>query len=242
MRRPTGRKRPTPRQRLDPAVLAEMDAIERAAEERTVTDVVADIRADVTDPRGITPEDRRRCVEYLGVEGLSITEIAQLMKRSGRTIARDRVQIQQANALVATPELADRMAGQLNAEAQTCQARIRRVTRDRDTPSAVKVVGERACFDIQNRLVERLQSLGYLPTVSQRIEADLRHRSETVPGYNELAVEVERLKTIALADGDEDTVSGLAMLHDTVARAQLTVRLDDVASRLGKDANDDNAA
>lgn len=163
---------------------------------RGVLGLLTEIRAGRTDPKSIGVDERRRCVMHLGAEGVSVPEIAGLLQTSERTIARDRQAIREEQALEPDPQLSGLMAGRLVAEAETCIARIRRVTRDKEAPHTARIDGERAVFDILDRMTQRLQSLGLLPVSVQRLEASLTHRLEGEVSLAEIEAEAGRLKVI----------------------------------------------
>lgn len=161
---------------------------------RSATEIISRIKTGKTDPRLLNTDSRQRCVEYLLLEGVTIAEIAQILKCSERTIGRDRRDARRQNALERDPELAGILAGQLLAEADNCIARIRRAIRANDTSAADKVAGERACFEITDKVVARLQSLGYLPQASTKIEAELR--VGPAMSLDEISKEAKRLEGI----------------------------------------------
>lgn len=163
---------------------------------RGVLEIIRAIKSGELAPNQLSTQDRQACVMHLGLEGLSVPEIAQVLKVSDRTIARDRKAIQEANALEHDPKLAGLFAGRLASEAESCINRIRRVTRDRDTPPAVKVEGERLCYEIVDKLTQRLQSLGYLPTAAQQIQADLTHHLGEPMSPQQMIAEIQRLEQI----------------------------------------------
>lgn len=165
-------------------------------EERGVLDVIRGIQHGHLNPRDLSLEERRLCVAHLGAEGLSVPEMAQILRRCERTIARDRRATHEENAIEADPRLAGIFAGRLATEAESSISRIRRVARAKDAPHAVRIDGERACFDILDRLVQRLQSLGFLPSAAQRIQADLTHNVGDLPSLGDLRAELERLERI----------------------------------------------
>lgn len=165
-------------------------------EGRSVIEIIRDIKATSLDPKSLSPEDRRACVMHLSTEGLTVPEIAQVLKVSDRTIARDRKAIQESNAIWHDPHLAGQFAGRVVAEADACIARIRRATRDKGAPHAVKVEGERACFEIVNKATLCLQSLGYLPSAAQQIKADLTHHLGEPLSIKAIQTEAKRLEQI----------------------------------------------
>jgi len=162
--------------------------------ERGVLEVLNDVKSGAVTPRSLHARDRKRCVEYLLGEGVSVPEIAQLFKRTERTIRRDIDSIRAANALVVDEEFAPRMAGELVNEVRASIARIRRTTRDKDCPHTVRIDGERAVVEAMDRLLARLQLLGYLPTATQRFQGDLTHRLGAPIEFGDILVEAKRLR------------------------------------------------
>jgi hypothetical protein len=154
------------------------------------------IRAGTVDPATLAPDQRRPLVALLTAEGQSTAEIAHLLHISDRTIERDKNAIREKNALYKDPELANIVAGRLSEEAQNCIQRIRRFQRDSNCPPAAKIEGERACFQIVNTMVERLQSIGHLPTAAKKVEADLITHTEDDLPLREIQSETQRLLDI----------------------------------------------
>ena len=77
----------------------------------SVIDMVQAIRDGRLKGKQMTVEQRRRCVQYLGSEGLTVPEMAQMLGCSDRTIARDRSAIQEAMTLEPDPKLVGRFRG-----------------------------------------------------------------------------------------------------------------------------------
>ncbi len=163
---------------------------------RNVFDVLRDIKNGVLDTSNLSADDRRLCVAQLVGEGLSVGEIAQVLRVSTRTVTRDRQAIHEQNAIEPDPRLGYLFAGRLAAEYESISARIRRVTRDKETPPAVKIDGEYKCYDMFDRLVQRLQSIGLIPTAAQRVQSDLTHNLGDLSSMADLRNEVLRLETI----------------------------------------------
>ena len=145
------------------------DSPTQSSDDRSVLSVIRDIQQSALDPRSLGVEDRRRCVEHLTGEGYSLAEIAEILKVTERTIARDRSAVRQSNAIERDEDITGEMVGQLVKQADTTINRIRRVTRDSDTPPASRIEGEKACWVIARDLIQKLQSLGYLPNAPQEI-------------------------------------------------------------------------
>jgi DNA-binding CsgD family transcriptional regulator len=159
-------------------------------------DILQGIKKGTVDPASLISNQRKLLVTLLMAEGQSTAEIAHILKVSDRTIERDKNAIRKENALSNDPKLADIMAGRLSDEAQLCIQRIRKFQRDTNCPPAAKIEGERACFQIANDLTERLQSMGYLPVATKKLEADLVHHLEKEISLDEITSEAQRLQNI----------------------------------------------
>jgi hypothetical protein len=127
--------------------------------------------------------------------------MAHLLGVSTRTIARDRQAIHEQNAIEHDPRLAALFAGRLAAEYEASSSRIRRLARDRETPPAVRMDGEHKCFEMLDRLVQRLQSMGYLPTAAQRVQGEVTHSVGDLGTLADLQREVKRIAEIEADTG-----------------------------------------
>ncbi|MEE8154627.1 MAG: hypothetical protein V3T53_06660 [Phycisphaerales bacterium] len=166
------------------------DGSTHTGNDRSVLSVIRDIQQGALAPRSLGVEDRRRCVEHLTGEGYSLAEIAEILKVTERTIARDRSAVRQSNAIERDEDITGEMVGQLVTQADTTINRIRRITRDSDTPPAARIEGEKACWVIARDLVQKLQSLGYLPNAPQEIRGQMTHQVEHLPAFGQMNEEV----------------------------------------------------
>lgn len=156
--------------------------------------LVRDLQSGRISATSLSTEARQICVEYLGNEGYSVGEIAEVLKISIRTIYRDRDQIRVSHAISFTPDMVERQAGQLVQHAEQAIQRLRRIAREKACPHAVRVEAVRSTWTVVKELTEKLQSLGYLPTAAHQIRADLTHHIDEPPSFEQMQVEVERLE------------------------------------------------
>lgn len=178
-----------------------------------VLQTIREIKEGTLKPSSLSPEDRRACVGHVISEGLSVVETAQLFRVSERTITRDRRALQEEGAIDRDPRLAGIVAGRLMAEADLCMQRIRRTTREKNAPHAVRVEGERACFSIFSDLMQRLQSLGYLPTAAQELTAVVSHTLNDIPDFEETKREISNLRQAIDRSGDKDPEAWIRVLE-----------------------------
>ncbi len=202
----------------------------QATSGQTIHDLVRAIQAGEVSGRALAPEDRQRCVEFMLGEGYSVVEISGVLKVHERTIQRDKLAIRSANALQRDESLPGRMAGYLVTVAENVLSSLARLARDRETPAAVKVEIARTRFEILDRLVVRLQSLGYLPTAAQEIRADLTHRVEEPPDMAALEAEFTVVTTLVQQSAPQDVAARarLEELRVAISRTGLAHGIEDL--------------
>jgi len=144
----------------------------------------------------IEKAERMLLVPFLMAEGKSTAEIAHLLKVSDRTIERDKKALREEIAITKNPKLVEQMAGILMYETELSIQVLRKVQRDEDASPADKIEAERTGNQIRYQLFKMMQSLGYLPTAAQKIEADLTHHAALSLTLEEIQLEAERVKKI----------------------------------------------
>lgn len=207
----------------------------QTTQEQSVLSLIRKIHSGSLDPHLINIDDRRRCVEHLSGEGYSTAEIAEVLKASERTIARDRSAIREANAMEQDPALVPEIVGHLVRQGELAVARIRRVTRDAATPPAARIDGEKACWTIARELVDALQRLGYLPIAATEIKGELMHlHLDSLPDAAAMQEEVTRLRLIANESGIADPAIQAQMvgIERTVMRLGLIDQVEGLQQAL----------
>jgi transposase len=144
----------------------------------------------------IEKTERMLLVPFLMAEGKSTAEIAHLLKVSDRTIERDKKALREEIAITKNPKLVEQMVGMLVYESELSVQRLRKVQRDKEASAADKIEAERTNNQNRYQLFKMMQSLGYLPTAAQKIEADLTHRAASSLTLEEIQLEAERVKKI----------------------------------------------
>ena len=141
----------------------------------------------------IEKAERMLLVPFLMAESKSPAEIAHLLKVSDRTIERDKKALREEIAITKNPKLVEQMAGILMYETELSIQVLGKVQRDKDASPADKIEAERTNNQNRYQLFKMMQSLGYLPTATQKIEADLTHHSASSDTLGEFRQEIERL-------------------------------------------------
>lgn len=116
-----------------------------------VVDILKRIRERSLDPKEISIPDRRVCVAYLRLEGYTQEEIAEIFKINRQTIIRDEKANRQEAARLVDEIDVKSVAGDLIISASHLSAKA---LREKDYGLA---------WRIKTELIDKLQSLGYLP-------------------------------------------------------------------------------
>jgi predicted DNA-binding protein (UPF0251 family) len=116
-----------------------------------VVDILKRIREGLLDPKEISISDRRVCAAYLRLEGYTQEEIAQIFKVHRQTIIRDEKANRQEAAKLVDEIDVKSITGDLIISASHLAAKA---LREKDYGLA---------WRIKTELIDKLQSLGYLP-------------------------------------------------------------------------------
>lgn len=207
------------------------DATLASGDERTFV-LLQKIQSGQLDPKCIAAASRRQLVAAMMNDGYSTPEIAEILKVSDRTIERDRKAIREANAVSRDPRLVEQMTGRLIGEGELCVQRIRKAARDKEASPMVRIEAEHRCFQIVSNLVEGLQRLGYLPTATRKLEADLIHHAGSLPEFSAIEAEVSRLKDVFQELPGSEAGERMADLERTLDRARLATEVEALSSDL----------
>ncbi|MCI0363057.1 MAG: hypothetical protein L0219_04200 [Phycisphaerales bacterium] len=190
-------------------------------DEPTTLATIRGLRERTITGKGLPANVRRLCVAHLTAEGYSAAEIAEIMTLSERTIIRDRKAIQEAYAIEPDPKLVPQFVGRLVMEADLVINRMWRAARDKGAEPGTRIDAEHRCYQVISDVLQRLQSLGYMPTAAQRVEASLKHQIDDLPPLDGLFLEMSRLRVVAQESQNGEMVQKLGELERITAHANL---------------------
>jgi len=207
------------------------DNTARDTEERTLS-LLQKIQAGTVDSKCIRPAERHLIVSYLMADGYSTADMAQILKVSDRSIERDKKAIRETNALAADPELVEQMVGRLYHEAELSIQRIRKATRDKTTPQAVKVDAEHRCYQIRSDMTASMRHLGYLPTATSKLQADFTHNIGQIPDFAQIQAEVQRLRQITgeIQGTDPQLTEQLNQIEIQLVKVKLANQIENISN------------
>ncbi len=193
--------------------------------EKPVLVLIQQIRDGLIKPSTLSKEQRQSCVEVLVLEGYTVSQIAQIVDRSEKTIKRDLVDIRARNALNPSPELAKQIIGDLFLRTESHHSRLMRIAGGTEGSPGEKAQAAFLAFRVLKERTELLQSLGYLPQKPQQIVGDIIHHLESDNGNSLEATRqtILEIETVAKETGTftPELTATIKSLQQQLDQAQL---------------------
>ncbi|MDP3791392.1 MAG: helix-turn-helix domain-containing protein [Candidatus Omnitrophota bacterium] len=208
-------------------------------EESPVFKIIQEIKDKTRDAKDMPKESRQECVETLYSEGYSVSQIAQLLDRSEKTIKRDIQDIRQRGSVRPSVELAAQLVGDMLKKLEVCHSYLVRIAHSKEGSLQEKSQAVYYASKIITEMTERLQTLGYLPSAPQKVIGDIYHHNDcddkSIAEAKEKLKEIEKIaqETGAL---DEDTKKRIELLKTKIEKTEIVKEVED----LGKDQNSKN--
>ncbi len=211
-------------------------------EEMPVYKILKQIKEGTLEAKDLSKEMRQESVEVLTLEGYSVSSIAQLLDRSEKTIKRDLEDIWQRNSKRPTPEIALQLIAELSTKSKNQVSHLMRIARSSEGSLQERINAERLAWEIQNQTIERLQSLGYLPSAPQKIVGDIYHHDETEneeKTLTELKEELTLLEKIATDNGvlDDATKTKINSLKLRIEQADIAQDITNLTKKKTEENN-----
>lgn len=172
-------------------------------EEQSIMDLIQSIKDNNFDPKHLGKEQRLQCVEALICEGITESMISKLLKVSTKTISRDLHIIRERNAISPNIDFAKQIVGELLQKARVHHGYLMRLARSKESEISEKTQAEFFAWRVFNEMMERLQSLGYLPLRPQGIVGDLYHHmgESQEKTYDEIKTMLNEAEAVAIETG-----------------------------------------
>jgi len=198
-----------------------MEEHNTSSQDQTALKIIQNINSGACDPCLLDKSMRQQCIELLIGEGYTHSQLAQLLKRSEKTISRDIQEIRQKNALTPSVEFAKETVGELVTKARVHASYLMRLARDRDSSTSSKSGSEFLAWRVIKELVEKLQTLGFLPLKPQEVTGDIYHHvlGKEEDSYEDVKKMISEVEAVAK---ETDTLS--QELTDEIS--QLSARVD----------------
>lgn len=142
-------------------------------EQEPVLSLIKQIKENRLNPKSLSAEERRRCVDVLGSEGYTVPQIAEILKHGERTIHRDRTHLREAHALQVHPNFALQLAGELMRQTEYSIARLRKLARETTASVMERCMAENFALKAHLDMLTKLQSMGFAPRVPNSVVAQV---------------------------------------------------------------------
>lgn len=193
-------------------------------------------------PGAIDKEARQQCVELLDAEGYTYSQMAQVLKCSEKTIARDMKDIRRRNELSPNVEFAKQFIGEMFNKAMNHHAYLMRLGRMKDASISEKMQSEFAAWKVLKELIEKLQSLGYLPQKQQELIADFSHHVsvDDEKSFKELGLQIAEIEKVSSEFGElaPEMKRELKELKHRLEKAEIESKVIDISDKQKQEAKD----
>ena len=204
-------------------------------DEQPVFTLIQQIKDGTIAPETLIKDLRQRCVEVLLGEGCTPASMAQILKRSEKTIKRDIEDIRERNALTPNLNLAKKIIGEMVMYARLNRDYLMKLARTKDASVAEKAQSEYYAFKVLTELITKMQSLGFLPSKAQAIVGNIFHHvdkeNSDFDDLTQQIIEIEKM-----ADGEEDVKKDLNKMKSILNN----IRVSEEENKQKGEENEDN--
>lgn len=171
-------------------------------EERTIISVIQSVKDRTRNPKTLSEDERRACVEFLTWEGYTQAQIGQILKISDRSVRRDLKAIEDKNAISPDVDLAKRIIGDMFCKAKSHHAYLMRLARNPEASNSEKAQAEFLAWRVLKEMTEKMQNFGYLPSKPQTIVGDIFHHvNGEISDFDEITRQIIEIEKITDGDG-----------------------------------------
>ena len=208
-------------------------------DEEPILSLIQQIKDGTLNPRTLTKELRQRCIELLTSEGYTEAQIAQILMRSEKTISRDLVDIRAQNAITPDINLAKQIVGDMFKKAMVHHKHLMRLARSPDSTNGEKSQSEFLAWRVLKEVVEKMQTLGYLPLKPQEIVEDIFHHvtnGDGEEGITEAKNMIGEIERAAKESGtlDSETEEKIKDLKIKIEQAEINQEIKKLKNKENK--------
>jgi transposase len=207
-------------------------------EEMPIITLIQKLKEGSLDPKTLPKELRQQCVEVLWAEGYSESQMAQILLRSEKTIRRDLEDIREKNALAPNQNLAKKIIGEMVHRARIHQSYLIRLARSKEATVLEKAQSEYLAWKVEKELIEKMQSLGYLPATPQEITADIYHHGvlEGELSFGDIKKMINEIEVVARETGtfSPDLERETNLLRSKIEKAEIFLQVKNLFENQNK--------
>jgi hypothetical protein len=198
-------------------------------EEKPLAYYIQGIQSGTINPGKLSQDIILGITEGLCAEGSSTSQVAQALGKNERTVRRYLEAIRAKNALAPSLDLATEIIGELLQKARTSHAYLMRLARSQDGSIAEKAQAEYYAWRVWHELIERFQSVGYLPMKPKELTGDfVLHlgAQETNASFDDLR---KQLKDIEAAGAlTQEALDKINQLNQRIEKAEVAQNIVEI--------------
>ncbi|MCX5706000.1 MAG: hypothetical protein NTZ92_08105 [Candidatus Omnitrophica bacterium] len=143
-----------------------------------------------------------QCVEVLLLEGYQVSSIANLIKKSDRTVRRYVKDLREMNALEASPGLTRVLVGELLLNARNQYSRLKQLARMKELSPSEKAKTEFLAWRVYAELIEMMHYVGFLDKgnsgleINNNMEPEIPQKTGEIEESPKLLSPLEREKMV----------------------------------------------
>ncbi|MFA5146805.1 MAG: hypothetical protein WC515_05510 [Candidatus Omnitrophota bacterium] len=211
------------------------ETVNQNPDEQPILALIQRIKDGLFDPKFLAKDQRIQCVEVLSGEAMTEAVIAQYLKVSIKTVTRDIQAIRERNALTPNVNFAKQIIGELVHKARLHHGHLMRLARNKETSAVAKVQAEFSAWRVLNEMIERLQTLGYLPQRPTEITGDLYHHlsddsEKSIEEIKKMIIEIEVVSKEA-GQASPEVEEELKRLKDKIEKAEIIQQVNKLSQK-----------
>ncbi len=188
------------------------------------------IKDGVLNTKLIDKQTRKELVRLLRGEGYTQYHIAQIFDCSEKTVYRDIKEIEKENSLSTSPEFAKQVIGEMVNAARQHWAALTRIARSPGMLPQGRISAEVSAWGVIVGLIEKLQSLGYLPMMPKEVIGDFSHHVTTEskePTFTEIKAMLLEIETVSkdATSQNPELSAEIAQLMTRIEKAEITEQI-----------------
>ena len=193
-------------------------------EESPVFKIIQEIKEEKREAKDLSKEQRQECVDSLDLQSYNISQIAQVLDRSEKTIRRDLQDVKTRRSVKPSLELATQIVGNMIAKLEAAQSYLMRLANSKEGSLQEKSQAIFYAGKMMLELTEKLQSLGYLPSAPQKVIGEIYlHNEDDDKTFAEAKEKLKEIEAIAKDTGvlDEATQKRIEDLKGKIEKAEI---------------------
>jgi IS30 family transposase len=210
--------------------------------EQPILTLIQRLKDGQISPELIDKDQRQLCIEVFIGEGYTISSIAQILNKCEKTIRRDLEEIRERNALTPDVGLAKKIIGDMVVSSHMHRGHLMRLARSKDASVSEKAQAEYYAHRVDMEIIDRLQTLGYLPLKPKTVVGDFTYNvtSSDEATFEDLRGQLKEIEKIAIEAGGytPELECEVKKIQSRIERADIEKKIKEVSNKQKEGQNE----